>query len=97
MPIPLIIMAGVRVGMVLLRSQGTKAAAQQAGKQAAQAGPRGANQMAQNGSGAAGKNSPSDMLGNAANLAGLGSMIPPSKTQESERTRKPQSRYESQL
>lgn len=40
-------------------------------------GPRGANAVATPGSGAAGKSSPMDMLGNVANLAGVGMMVAP--------------------
>ena len=55
---------------------GGRAAAGGASKAATGAGPRGANELVEGGSKAAGKSSPMDMLGNVANVAMIGSMIP---------------------
>ncbi len=55
---------------------GGRAAAGAGSKAATGAGPRGANELVEGGSKAAGKSSPMDMLGNVANIAGLGMMIP---------------------
>ncbi|MDB5104451.1 MAG: hypothetical protein JWP91_2140 [Fibrobacteres bacterium] len=69
--LPLLAAAG-RAAMGLFRSGGSKAAANPAAK----AGPRGANEVVEGGAKGAGKSSPMDMIGNVANVAMIGSMIP---------------------
>ena len=59
-----------------LMGGGGKALAGGAEKAAVGAGPRGANAIAEGGAKSAGGSSPMDMLGNVANIAGLGMMIP---------------------
>jgi hypothetical protein len=88
--------------MGALRGGGTAAAtAEKSGgtalAAAEKAGPRGANEMLEGGASAAGKSSPLDMMGNVANIAGVGmtgfEMFKSEKKPESSST----SHYESQL
>lgn len=68
--IPVLAAAG-RAVMGLVRGGGSKAAAKPP-----PGGPRGPNELAGQGPKNAGKSSPMDMLGNVANVAMIGSMIP---------------------
>lgn len=68
--IPVLAAAG-RAVMGLVRGGGSKAAAKPP-----PGGPRGPNELAGQGPKNAGKSSPMDMLGNVANVAMIGSMVP---------------------
>lgn len=73
MPIPFLAAAG-RAIMGCVRGGGSKAAT--APKSPPPGGPRGPNELAGQGPKNAGKSSPMDMIGNVANVAMLGTMIP---------------------